>query len=367
MDQLIKIRSLLGALLISTSSAWGQNSQCSLGQEDCEQKTMQNQMIAGYNAPERIDIKRPWDLYAVGSFTYWQAIQDNMELGVVSDNSNPVFAINGNVVNIDFEYKPGFEVGFGMNFDRDNWDTFLQYSWFRGTDHTRTTLNPSNASITLFPMWGEPEGQRYFAGTEKWRLRMDLLDWELARRYYVGTQFSLRPFFALRAAWIRQNVNVDYLNEFNSGANVFINQKSRSWALGPRVGLDSHWMLGQNLRIYGNASGDILFSRYTKLQIKQEAIAPLGTPINDRSYFVRQRDTNTLKTHLDLELGFGWGSYLNHNHTWYMDLSAGYEWQVFFDQNMFRSFMDDLTLANSRVSKDNLYVHGLTANIRFDF
>jgi hypothetical protein len=73
-----------------------------------------------------------------------------------------------------------------------------------------------------------------------------------------------------------------------------------------------------------------------------------------------------VRTHLDLELGLGWGTYFDDNN-WHVDLSASYGFQVFFDQNMFRHFEDDVMIGLSSVANGNLYVQGLTATARFDF
>jgi hypothetical protein len=83
---------------------------------------------------------------------------------------------------------------------------------------------------------------------------------------------------------------------------------------------------------------------------------------------VRQKDIDYLRTHLELELGFGWGSYFDNNN-WHIDLSAGYALQVFFDQNMFRHFEtgNHRTTAYSSLPHGNLYVQGLTATARLDF
>jgi len=79
---------------------------------------------AAYNYPARIQTRCPWDFFAHASFIYWQPLQENMELGFVTDTTSTMF-LDGRFVNMDFDYKPGFKVGVGMNFDHDNWDTNL--------------------------------------------------------------------------------------------------------------------------------------------------------------------------------------------------------------------------------------------------
>jgi hypothetical protein len=78
------------------------------------------------------------------------------------------------------------------------------------------------------------------------------------------------------------------------------------------------------------------------------------------------QEIDYLRTHLDLEMGFGWGTYFDDNN-WHVDLSAVYGFQVFWDQNMFREFSNSTMQAKSFAPNGNLYVHGLTLSARFDF
>jgi hypothetical protein len=198
---------------------------------------------------------------------------------------------------------------------------------------------------------------------------MDLLDLELARHYYVGKRLSVRPFFGARAAWIRQKVEIDYLfvtRPLLPRKNVFIDQLARSWAVGPRVGLSTKWGLGKGLRMYGDGSVDILFTEYTRLEFFQQATNARGVLIAGSPFAVRQKNDQHLRAHLDLELGFGWGVYFT-DHRWHVDFSAGYDFQIFLGQNMFRSFVNDQFFGKAFTPNGNLYIHGLTATARFDF
>ena len=57
---------------------------------------------------------------------------------------------------------------------------------------------------------------------------------------------------------------------------------------------------------------------------------------------------------------------VNYN-DYHIDFSAGYGFQVFFNQNMFRHFNDDQMSANSRSPYGNLYIQGLTIAFKLDF
>lgn len=323
--------------------------------------------ISAYNAPSRTHVCNCWGIVTSASFIYWQPIQENMELGIVTDSTNPLDLVNGHVVNLDFKYKPGFKVGIGMNFDYDNWDSYLQYTWFQGSHHTNTTLDPTNLAVTLIPSWQIPDflNPHYASGSEKWKLTLNIIDWDLARSFFLGKKLTVRPFFGARGAWIFQTVHADYLNQ-NPGflliwPSTHISQNSHSWGVGPRTGISSNWNIGSGCRFYGNGEIDLLFTQYTHLKTRQTSDV---TSAN--RYTIRQKDANYLRAHLDLTFGFGWGTYIANNRQ-HIDLSADYGYQVFFNQNMFRNFLSTETVGKAISPNGNLYIHGLTITTRLDF
>jgi hypothetical protein len=304
---------------------------------------------AAYNYPARITTRCPWDVSFDASFIYWQPIQENMELGV---NVN---AGSDTVINMDFDYKPGFKVGLGGNFDYDNWDIRAGYTWFHNTNSTAFVA----AEGTIASLYGNPTAlaeEGFSAVGQKWRLRMDIAELVLGRWNYVGTKLTVRPNIGARGAWIRQNLTA----EFGADGVIVdtIAAKSTSWAVGPQIGLDANWNLGEGFRFFGNAEGDILYTRYNNLSTAHTDDAGEVNTVSQRKY-------GTLRTHLDLELGFGWGTYLDCNN-WYMDFALGYGFQVFFDQNMFRRFTQ-VESYNSISPNGNLYVQGLTVTFKLDF
>jgi len=372
------------ASILAASTVFGQTNKCP-PQKNFEQgyELMQNQMMAAYNAPARIDVRGAWDFYFNGAFTYWQVSQDNMEAGVV--NLIPTTQLNGNQgtlngrwIQADLNFKPGFQVGIGMNVDHDSWDLYAEYTWFRGSQ-TQSSTQSAASLQSIAPTWGtafNTIGVLYSAVSQEWNVQMDIIDTELARSYYVGRSLSFRPAFGARAAWIRQSLHTHYVNDRIAAPaapwagtavgsrNLNINQVTNSWGLGPRAGVYTNWMLGEGFRMYGNGFADILYTQYTKLAYKENRVT---TPAA-QEFRTTEADLNSVRTHLDLELGFGWGSYFDNNN-WHVDLSAGYGFQMFFDQNMFRHYTAGSTTTTSVESQfsGDLFVQGLTANVRFDF
>ncbi len=344
------------------------SSDCPCPPEPCCPIQERFEMTPGYNAPERIAVDDCWDIFTTAEFTYWIPTQENMELGFVHTRFLQPF--DGNWVNSDFEYKPGFKVGLGVNLDRDHWDLRAGYTWFRGSHDTRKTLELGGLKEInprfIIPATGVPS---FYEAKQTWRLEMDIADLALARHYSVGTSLSFHPFLGLRTAWIRQRLKNAYLNASTSGTsydNVAVREKTHSWALGPRLGLDLDWALGCGFRLYGVGAGDLLFTRYTSLKLDQEVTRENGSVDSAVSYAFRQNNLDYLRHHLDLELGFGWNTYFACD-KWHIDLRTGYVFEAFFDQNMFRAYVNDVLFSKSICPNGNLFVHGLNVRARLDF
>lgn len=323
------------------------------------------QMVAGYNAPARIDVRGAWDFYVTGSFVYVQPTEDNLELALSSSNATGTevdLPMSGSIVNMNFDYKPGFKVGLGMNCDSDGWDVFAEYMRFYCTNH-QSAGRVTNGH--LFSLWQHPDlhtaANAYSALSGKWRLEMNLLDLSLGRSYYAGSQLTFHPYFGARAAWIDQKYTVTGTLATNTAVLSTARSKSDSWAVGARAGIDTEWLVGYGFRLFGNGSADLLYTQYHMSQFQQDPATPTTTDLD-----VSQTKLSCARPHADLELGFGWGSYFD-NQNWHIDFSAGYGFQVFWDQNMFRQYVGGDALALSTVALGNLYLQGMTLTARLDF
>lgn len=325
---------------------------------------------AGYNYPARIQTRCPWDVYIDASFIYWQPMQENMEYAFKSNANATIFA-EGRVLNQSFSFKPGFQVGIGFDWDMDNWDSHLQYTWFHGTHSSSTSVNGSNN--VLFPMVGlfSTTQATFDYAKQKWKLNMDLLDGDLGRRHYVGTDLMFRPAIGMRAAWIRQDLTdtfTDGLTLTNAGT-LKTTGKTHSWAIGPRFSLDTDWNIIGGFRLFGNGAADILYTRYTKLSTNSTLTNVNGIVSTSTGLIARQNGIAYLRPHLELELGMGWGTYIDCNN-WYMDFAASYGFQVFYNQNMFRYYTETAVsnvVETSPIPSGDLFVQGLNLTFRLDF
>lgn len=183
--------------------------------------------------------------------------------------------------------------------------------------------------------------RRLFSYEQTWTLETNFLDTVFGRYTTEGKIFQFHNYVGLRAAFIDQKqTNFYNANLVNGGSEVGVASSevnTNSWGIGIRGGTDAQCKIGDGFRFYANGAGDLLYTHYNWHGVSN---ATIGTIVNWNSDVI-QKDIATVRLHLEAELGFLWGIDLNcRNMTnpLRLDFSAGYGFQVFFDQNMFRHF-----------------------------
>jgi len=283
-----------------------------------------------------------------------------MELGMIDNGGNTGW--HEKLINQDFDFKPGFKIGMGGNYDHDGWDSRFQYTWFHNTQsNSESVSSTASPAEFIYALRGPQSSGSFTSVSQNWKLNMDIAEFDLGRSYYVGTKLTFRPNFGVRAAWIGQKLNTKYTSTVANALDVYtISGKSSSWGVGAKAGLNTNWMICSDFRLFGNAEADLLFTKYTSLSMNSAHTAVGLLPAS-----IKQSKVYAVKPHIDLELGLGWGTYLDCNN-YYWDFALSYEFQVFFDQNMFRNFTSS-SPTYSNMPNGNLYLNGLTFTTKLDF
>ena len=329
--------------------------------------------IEAYNAPFKHNLAdSAYNVWADASFIYWQPTEDNLEFGMSVDSvigtGGDHLALSGRIVNMDFDFMPGFKVGSGVTFKRDNWDLYAEYTWLHGHDQKSSDggafgLEPMYPDVNTIANYIGSGPIFYGIGKAKWKIKLDFLDLDLGRNYYVGKYLTFHPYFGLRGAWIRQSIHGLYQIAL---APNFIDLKDGtvSWAVGPKLGFDANWDLSSGWKIISNGSADLLYTRYSEIY-RSTTFNPKTTPAS-LPLKISEHPMHTVRAHMDIELGLGWGTYLDCKNL-YLDLGATYDFQVFFGQNMFRKFFVGSGVPSSLLCAGNLYIQGLNVKAKLDF
>lgn len=337
-----------------------------------------------YNAPARIDTACGWDAWISGSFLYWQPREKGLDLGYQTVGPHvdaTSISTTENPINMDFDFHPAFKLGLGFSSEGDNWTLFLEYTRFYSKDKRTADLGDAVSDYNLLSTsWIDSNlltqaartvnnGQYSFLRGE-WKLKMNIIDLEVGRPFYLGKKLIFKPHYGLRGGSIDQKykLTAKYTDVENNDSYVELtsNNNLESWFVGPRAGLDTDWMLGCKFRVFGNVASSLFYQKFTT-KIKQ--MLPEQTLVaEDDVYIDQSKDAiSYLTPNLEFEVGFGYGTYFANNE-WFFDLTVGYAFHYFWNQNNLRNISDTMDHGSlSDFDAADLMLHGLTLTARLDF
>jgi hypothetical protein len=325
----------------------------------------------------------------MGSCLYWYIEQEGMEVAIPTNatldfvNREVVFTTlqGDSFLRPNFNYSWGFKGGIGIGFGGDNWTGVLEYTSIDQKLSTPPVINGalsvSSSAVTaeFLALTSWFTAYRGLIGfppavsvASKWRTRMNMGDAYLARPFYQGRYLTVTPFAGVRGLILQQNFRLQavlpQIPLILNAQTISSRNYSHSWGVGPRVGLKGHWMLGAGFRLEGDASGALLFTRYTK-------VSHVETPAAFSSGFrphYRFRNYNTMRPVADLGIGVGWGSYLGCSREpgAYVDLSGTYDLLFLWGQNMMEKLVSNYATLTDTPPGD-LHMHGVTATASLDF
>lgn len=310
------------------------------------------------------------------AYTYWLAGEEGLGIGRSGnflEGDDPLFNSTTAYLSQPFEYKSGFKVGASL--EKNNWSLSGDYTWVNNQTSVNSSapfINPDlGTGVWLIAPWFFQIAQDggSLSGIQvrsKWQLKMNIADLALIYRSLLAPRLIFYPYGGLRAAWIRQNLDIDMtepLGLFPSLPSQPISSStgSNSWSIGPRFGNKIHVVLGSGVRIEGNLALSLLFTDYTKVFHNED---PPATDTIPGSLYAEIKNQYALRPALDTSLGIGWNFSMCSNHL-RVDLSATYDFMLWWDQNMMREFINSIW--NQSLVNGNLYLHGLTVSSTFSF
>jgi hypothetical protein len=209
--------------------------------------------------------------------------------------------------------------------------------------------------------WKESDGQlRTFFVDEahaRWRLHFNVLDLELGRDFWVSKYLTLRPFVGMKFSWNDQDFDVHYEKE--AGAkhgfrklkmDMDLNQTS----VGLRSGLDTAWHMWKKWCIFGDFAISGIWNDFDSH--RKDHLAKHGD--NFVTFSRLHKDTHNVTAVLEWALGLRFQTAF-HNDDFMFLLQAGWEEQIWFNQNQF------VMMPNS--TSGNLTLEGLTVKAGFYF
>ena len=312
-----------------------------------EQKT-NDKIIGNYSMPGRINVEKSQDFFTHISFIYWQPKEAGLEPGEYDPiNTTSDFY---ETLNMPLDYHPGFKVGMGYNFNCDDWNLNGEY----------LRLHTSDSSNYSAPAWADDIND-YWTTTgnassmhNTFKFHTDMLQLYLGRYFYSGKRIILHPKFGLKGGWINQWMNVTSVDSIHHW-DVIAKYKSKSWLIGPIIGVDSNWLLGKGFSFLGNVSVGLFYQHFrTKTNLQDDDSLSV--------YYNYKFNPHFITPNANINIGLEWGSYF-FKKAYHFNLAASYEFQFYWNQNVLRALYTDPIYA---VYYD-LMLHGLTIKAQFDF
>jgi hypothetical protein len=303
-------------------------------------------------------------MYVTADFIWWKAQADGLEYAwtgaPLAPTAVPPSASKGNMLKTGFKYEPGFKVGLGYIFEHDGWDLYADYTWLRSNhkhhDDDDCCINNDVAwSNYWLPSEVGPIAVLMSDESARWKLHFNVLDIELGRNFYISKRLTMRPHFGMKFSWIKQHYDVGYDDILYSNSttviplasSVALDFSQKQFGVGIRTGLNTAWYFTKMFAIYGDFAVSGLWNRFRDKRI-DTVTAASGASYNSFDIKDKVRDVSAV-----IELGLGFRFEMGFcNDDYLLQLEAGWEDQIWFDQNQF--------ITVEHLSPKKLSLEGLT-------
>ncbi|MBS0607630.1 MAG: hypothetical protein JSR57_11825 [Verrucomicrobia bacterium] len=315
------------------------------------------------------------DFFANAAFIYWNVKMEGLAYAgdgrAAVGTAPPATFSRGSTKDVTADCQPGFKVGAGLNFKRDGWDLFLNYTWLNpASHHDSAERHLSHGSLRtewVVPILANssPIILPLLSAHNHWKMTFNVLDVELGRSFYISSKLTTRPFIGCKAAWLTQHNHVKYtidltnLNIPNVPSNANIKMKQDFVGFGLRGGVNTAWEFANHWSIYGNLAVSLLWCEFEDSRKDTQITNALKA--QSSSFFTTlnvKEDFHSIRPVLEMALG------LMYSHDFYQGKSrlivyAGWEEQFWYKQNEF--------IAPVNLTSGDLTLQGLTTGIGYAF
>lgn len=277
------------------------------------------------------------------------------------------------LLNVPFQWSPGFRLGIGYNNTENPWNVQLYYTGYKTKGLNQASVNSGEIHSAFAGNFyannaaGDGiSGPYYHQAGIQWNIVFNTIDLDLGRTVKINNLLNLRPFVGLKAAAIDQDINTTWqepyqpttpanptptrITTFSSATESLTNNFK---GVGPSFGLNTTWHLfeptNHQLNFIGNLSGAFLWGHWELTDIYRNNTPVSITVIND--------SLSTAATMAKGYLGMEWITAINNTH---LNINLGYEGQAWFNQLRYYTF--DMGKANN-----SLFLQGGVLDFLFTF
>ena len=279
---------------------------------------------------------------------YWKPFVGGTEFAYTND----VFPVGapflGNIVQFKFDWKFGFRTSLGYQFNKSGWDISALFTRvkFHETRHSNSPLSAS----------GLPGVTNETSAEGGWSTSFNVLDFDLARSYFLRPHFSVHPRVGVRTAWIKQHDHAQYFNALTNVSSLLTNVNSTS-GVGLLAGSGLRWHASSQWSLFSNLIASLI---YGKIEVGAKSMNFMTSPAEPLNVTA---DTHKVLPNTSLDIGLQWEMAWRVVH---FSLAAGYEFQYWWRQNQ-RLQLDTGTSYSWQRRAEDLGFHGAKFNAALDF
>lgn len=305
------------------------------------------------------------DFFLTADFIYWTAREEGLNFtNKMAPASSGTHTSSGKIFSPCWKFKPGYRIGGGLNYDHDGWDLYANYTWFHMRDTHRTvrsssTMTPQDTFVQINEQSPSTSQLIYNKAHAWWHLNFEVVDLELGRNFYISRYLTLRPHFGLKGTWQKQKYHVLFEGaqiQTNDSISSTSKNKMDYWGVGIRSGLDAGWYFTRGFSLYGNLAITGLWEGYGVK--RSDLVFDLTTHTGTVGLHTKYHP-HFLNPVIEWEIGLSWETWFYHD-DYHFALAAGWEEQVWFNQNQFIGLHFSNNLSD-------LILEGFTLKGRFDF
>jgi hypothetical protein len=258
--------------------------------------------------------------YAYAGMMYLRS-RDSEVAYAVGSNSAVGVPVQVTPVSVaDFDYQPGFFVGFGMTLDECS-SIGVQYMQFEASTTDAVTLNPRpGAPFVLNSLVVHPNtlnvGETGLDADAHYDIRFNIADIEYRGLIDGDCNFKFNYLVGLRIAQSEQQ----FISTFSTNAqnNHRVQTDLDFYGAGIKLGLEYERVSQRGLLVYGRANASFVPGEF---RADYDQTSVIGGTLVDTAW-----KAGRLVTMTDIEIGTGWESACG---TW--RLTAGYNIQAWFN------------------------------------
>jgi hypothetical protein len=263
----------------------------------------------------------------------------------------------------DFKLSSGFKVAVGGDFDFDGWRTYFQYTWFKSRAQAQYAKAKEQENLTLWEgnfnviSYNQSNNLAIFtnvsdSGVANWKLKFNALDWVFERSYFLSRSFVFNSCFGFKLAWNTQDYNIFYNQK---GISTIIKENNQSKLIvtagedydivnhqsyvggGPLIGCVGQWLMTKNFSWIFDMKISNLWGKFSTSRKDTSNVADLAGSSNKLSNYTAlnlQDSLCQLNAVIENTIGVNY-SYWSYQEKYNLVFFAGWETQMWFDQNQF--------------------------------